>query len=114
MIAPGGLPELNEAGVLLVFDFKGEEQVDTRREVLEEGPWGSLPKEETKRDIGRLYRKGAARRTNDVCWLVRSSVSRETPMTSAFSIPFQKAKMLQKYLLLDLTIFGVVLSFVRQ
>jgi len=76
---PGGLPELNEAGVLLVFDFKGEEPVDTRREVLEEGPWGSLPKEETKRDIGRLYRKGAARRTNDVRWRAARFLSHSHP-----------------------------------
>ena len=32
--------------------------------------------------------------TNDVCWLLRFSVLRETPMTSILSIPFQKAKML--------------------
>jgi hypothetical protein len=28
-------------------------------------------------------------------WLLRFSVLRETPMTSTFSIPFQKAKMLR-------------------
>jgi hypothetical protein len=27
--------------------------------------------------------------TNDVCWLLRFSVLRETPMTSTLSIPFQ-------------------------
>ena len=31
--------------------------------------------------------------TNDVCWLLRFSVLRETPMTSTLSTPFQKAKM---------------------
>jgi hypothetical protein len=34
--------------------------------------------------------------TNDVCWLLRFSVSRETPMTSTLTIPFQKGKMLRK------------------
>jgi hypothetical protein len=33
--------------------------------------------------------------TNDVCWLLRLSVLRETPMTSAMSNQFQKGKMLQ-------------------
>jgi hypothetical protein len=31
--------------------------------------------------------------TNDVCWLLRFCVLRETSMTSAMSIPFQKSKM---------------------
>jgi hypothetical protein len=35
--------------------------------------------------------------TNDVCWLLRFSVLRETHMTSILSIPFQKAKMLPQF-----------------
>jgi hypothetical protein len=35
-------------------------------------------------------------RLNTGHWLLRFSVLRETPMTSTFSIPFRKAKMLQK------------------
>ena len=38
MIAPGGLPELNEAGVLLVFDFKGEEPANIQPKLLKKGP----------------------------------------------------------------------------
>ena len=35
--------------------------------------------------------------TNDVCWLLRFSVLRETHMTSTISITFQKAKMLPPF-----------------
>jgi hypothetical protein len=36
------------------------------------------------------------RQTNDICWLLRFSVLRETRMTSTLSVPFQKVKMTPK------------------